>query len=487
MTGDGEAVPGQRRGARGRSWTGHTDSVRSCSLVTKGFRELLSSNAKNIHRLPLGAPLHLSPSPGHRGPRRLPLRAAIVAGALLLVATVLSACSNGDNRTVITFFQFKPEAQAYFQDLANQFQKQNPDIRIVVDNPADPETALRTRLVKNDVPDVLTLNANGTFGEFASAKIFKDFSKDPVLDHVNQAYLSVIGALGRGGKGEVNGVPFAANASGLLYNENLFRKYDVSVPTTFDQLIAAAQKFKAAGVTPFYGMLADAWTAQSPLAPLSAQLQPPDFFPQRFTDRTTFSQGWRSTATELAELYKYTQPDPLSKGYEDGTAAFAKGASAMLLLGSYAVPQIRASKPSFTVGSMALPATDDPAKTTLVSGVDVVITAARNGSHQAEVRKFIDFLMQPQVMTAYCKAQVAIPTLEGLKNDDPALSGVQSYISSGKIVGFTDHQFIPAIPLAPLLQTFLLSGDEQAFLHDLDSAWDKVAKRRTWGIGAVIS
>lgn len=427
-----------------------------------------------------------SPPPRRRRASR-PQRAATIAGVLALVASLLAGCSGGDGRTVITFFQFKPEAQQYFQDLASQFEKANPGIRVVVDNPADPETALRTRLVKNDVPDVMTLNANGTFGEFASAKIFRDFAADPVLDHVNPAYLSVIGALGRGGKGEVNGVPFAANASGLLYNEDLFAKYHVAVPRTFDQLIAAAKKFKAAGVTPFYGMLADAWTAQSPLAPLSSQLQPSDFFPQRFADRTTFAQGWRSTASELARLYEYTQPDPLSKGYEDGTAAFAKGQSAMLLLGSYAVPQIRASKPKFTVGSMALPATDDPSKTTLVSGVDVVITAARHGAHPQEVSRFIDFLMQPRVMSAYCKAQVAIPTLQGLRNDDPALEGVQSYIDAGKIVGFTDHQFIAAIPLAPLLQTFLLSGDESRFLRDLDSDWDKVAQRRTWGIGAVNS
>ncbi len=289
-----------------------------------------------------------------------PTRSVAVASAVLLVASLLAACSGGDGRTVITFFQFKGEAQAYFQDLAKQFEKEHPDIRVVVDNPADPETALRTRLVKDDVPDVMTLNANGTFGEFASAKIFKDFSDEPVMDDVNPAYIKVIGDLGRATAKETNGVPFAANASGLLYNEQLFEKYDVAVPRTFDELIAAAKTFQDNGVTPFYGMLADSWTAQSPLAPLSSQLQPSDFFQKRFTDRTTFAQGWRSTATKLAELYRYTQPDPLSKGYEDGTAAFAKGQSAMLLLGSYAVPQIRLSKPAFTVGSMALPATDDP-------------------------------------------------------------------------------------------------------------------------------
>ncbi|MBT0768248.1 extracellular solute-binding protein [Kineosporia sp. J2-2] len=420
-------------------------------------------------------------------PRRNPPRRVITLLAVaLLLAAGLSACA-GDGRTTITFFQFKGEAQEYFRTLAARFEAQNPDVRVVVDNPADPETALRTRLVKNDVPDVMTLNGNGTFGEFASARIFRDLTGDPVLEGVNRSYLDVIATLGRGGPGEVNGVPFAANASGLLYNVDLFEEHGVAVPRTFSELIAAARTFRDAGVTPFYGMLADSWTAQSPLAPLSAQLQPDDFFEQRFRDGTTFARGWASTAAQLARLFEYTQPDPLSKGYEDGTAAFARGESAMLLLGSYAVPQIRFGKPDFTIGSMALPATEDPARTTLVSGVDVVLAASRQGDHPAEVDRFLRFLMRRPVMEEYCRAQVAVPTLEGLSNDDPALAGVSEYIESGRIVGFTDHQFIPAIPLGPLLQSFLISGDERAFLRDLDEDWDKVAARRTWGLGAVIA
>ncbi|WP_051571444.1 ABC transporter substrate-binding protein [Cryptosporangium arvum] len=405
--------------------------------------------------------------------------------SLLLVAAFLTACSSDDSRTTITFFQFKPEAQAYFRDLADQFEKANPDVRIVVDNPAEPETALRTRLVKNDVPDVMSLNANGAYGEWATAEIFRDFRDEPILDDVNPAYVDIVKTLGQGTPGEVNGVPFAANASGLLYNEQLFAQQKIAVPRTFDELIDAAEKFKAAGVTPFYGMLADTWTAQSPLAPLTAQTQGDTFFEDRFAGRTDFATGWHEAMDKLAQLFRFTQPDPLSKGYEDGTTAFARGEVAMLLLGSYAVPQIRAGKPKFQVGSIALPATDDPSKTTLVSGVDVVLTASRDGDHPEESQRFIDFLMGEQVMSEYCEAQVAVPTRNGLTNTDPALAGVQPYVDSGRIVGFTDHQFIPAIPLGPLLQTFVVDGDVDAFLHDLDDSWDKVAKRRTWGLGAV--
>lgn len=419
------------------------------------------------------------------------LRHTTAAGATLATAVFLTAsgCAGGadDRPTTLTFFQFKPEAVAYFQDAAARFEQENPDIRVVVDNVPDPETALRTRLVKEDVPDVLTLNANGTFGEFASAGIFKDFSGEPVLEAVNPGYIEVIQELGASSEGAVNGVPFASNASGILYNVELFEEYGVEVPQTWTELVQAAETFQAAGVTPFYGMLLDTWTPQSPLAPLTAQTQGEDFFKQRFADETTFEEGWREAIEKLGTLFEYTQPDPGASGYEDGTRAFAEGESAMLLLGSYAVPQIRSFEPDFTIGSFAFPATDDPANTTLVSGVDVVITAAADGEHPEESQRFIEFLMQREDVAEYAAEQVAIPAVEGLENDDPALSGVQPYIDEERLVGFTDHQFIPAIPLAQVLQQYLIDGDADAALTTLDDAWDKVAQRRTWGIGAVDS
>ncbi len=404
-----------------------------------------------------------------------------VAGLVL----PLAACGSDDSRTTITFFQFKSEAVEYFEGLATQFEEENPDIRVVVQNVPDPETALRTRLVKDDVPDVLTLNGNGTFGEFASAGIFEDFADDPVLDTINPGYVDIVQALGESEPGAVNGIPFAANASGVLYNEELFAEVGVEVPTTWDELIAAAQTFEAAGVTPFYGMLGEAWTPQAPLAPLTAQTAPEGFFEDRFAERTTFAEGWRTAIDELGELFQYTQPDPGASGYQEGTRAFAEGKSAMLLLGSYAVPQIRTFEPDFTVGSFALPATNDPAKTTLVSGVDVLVTAGAGGAHPEESQRFIEFLLQPDVVQAYSEAQVAIPAIEGAANTDPALAGVQEYIDEGRLVGFTDHQFIPAIPLAQLLQEYLFEGDADAMLTKLDESWDKVAARRTWGLGKV--
>jgi raffinose/stachyose/melibiose transport system substrate-binding protein len=159
----------------------------------------------------------------------------------------------------------------------------------------------------------------------------------------------------------------------------------------------------------------------------------------------------------------------------------------MLLLGSYAIPQIRSFEPDFTVGSFAMPVTDDPADTRLVSGVDVLVTAGAGGAHPEESKRFIEFLMEPDAIQDYSEQQVAIPAIAGASNDDPALAGIQSYIDEEKLVGFTDHQFIPAIPLGPLLQQLLIDKDVDKFLAGLDDSWDRVAQRRTWGLGAVSS
>ena len=410
-------------------------------------------------------------------------RLAPVLAALLLLAT--GGCGSDDGRTELLFFQFKGEAAEFFDSVARDFEAENPDIDVVVDNVPDAETALRTRLVKDDMPDVLTLNANGTFGELASAGVFRDFSGDALLDPVSDSYVDVVEELGAGSAGEVNGVPFAANASGVLYNPDIFAEQGVEVPTTFPELLDAAQTFRDAGVTPIVGMLSDSWTAQAAMAPIVPQTTPDDFFSERFDDEVTFSGGWDEAATKLGELYGYTQPDPLATGYEDGTRTFATGGAAMIVIGSYAIPQIRSFEPDFTVGSFPLPATDDPAQTRLVSGVDVVLTTGVDGDHPEEAQRFLEYLMQPEVVAAYTEAQVAIPCREDLSNDDPALAGLQPAIEEGRVVGFFDHQFIPAIPLGQLLQTFLVTGNEEQFLSQLDEAWDKVAQRRTWGVGAV--
>jgi raffinose/stachyose/melibiose transport system substrate-binding protein len=410
------------------------------------------------------------------------IRSSLRAVAVLSAAVVVSACGiigsdDSDGRVTLDFFQFKPEAIQTFDKIIADFERQHPTIRVRQNHVPNADTAIRTRLVRNDIPDVLVLNANATFGELATAGTFYDFAGEAVTRTVNPGILDIINDLGTRGEGEVNGLPFANNADGVIYNRDLFAKHGVAVPKTWNDLIAAAQTFKDAGVLPFYATLKESWTALPAFNALAANLAPDDFFAQRAAGRTTFAAAYPPVAQRLKQLFDFAQQDKLSRGYNDGNQAFAKGEAAMYLQGIWAIPTIRSFQPAFDIGTFALPM-DDPAATRLVSGVDVAVTMGRDPARRAESLAFVNYLMRPEVIEAYAAEQSAVPTLTGTLPKDPALAELTPYFAEGRLVGFSDHHIPPAIPLAQINQQFLIDGNQANFLRTLDREWNKFARRR---------
>ncbi|SDY86003.1 raffinose/stachyose/melibiose transport system substrate-binding protein [Asanoa ishikariensis] len=402
------------------------------------------------------------------------------AVACLVTVALLGGCGvfgDDDGRTSLDFFQFKPEAIQTFDKLIADFERLHPDIHVVQNHVPDADTAIRTRLVRDDIPDVLTLNANASFGELARAGVFYDFSGEAVTGTVTPAILDIINALGTGGPGEVNGLPFANNANGVIYNKDLFARYDVRVPTTWPELITAAETFKAAGVTPFYATLKDSWTALPSFNVLAANLPPDDFWERLRAGDTSFAAGYGTVAERFQQLFSYAQQDKLSRGYNDGNQAFAEGKTAMYLQGSWAIPTIRTFKPAFDIGVFPMPM-DSAGDTRLVSGVDVAITLGRDPAKKDAAMTFVNYLMQPSVVEAYAAEQSAVPTLKGLEPADDALKDLVPVFAAGQVTGFADHQVPPAIPLPQICQQFLIDGNRAAFLASLDDEWDKFARRR---------
>lgn len=416
------------------------------------------------------------------------IKRVLAAGiGLVLAGSALAGCSSSDDGVVtLDFFQFKPEAVKDFAAIIDDFEAANPGIRVVQNAVPDPDTAIRTLLVKNKVPDVLTLNVSGNFAELARACVFADLSGEASADTVNPAVQKIVQDLGscdQGDGSEVNALPFASNASGIIYNPVIFAENGVEVPTTWDELIAAAQTFKQNGVTPFYCTMKDAWTAGPAFVNLGGALMPEGFFDDLRAegsnlDTVSFSKDFGDAIDKEVELYSYCQDDFASRDYNAGNAAFAAGESAMYLQGSYAIPAIRATNPDAQISTFPYPVTDNADSRVVVSGVDVGISIGRDTPHRAEAQKFVDYLMSPDVVQSYSEAQSTFsPLKDAVPNSDPALAGLEPYFTDGRIIGFIDHQIPASIPLVNMLQSLVLTGDAEAFLSDLDSEWSKVAAR----------
>lgn len=431
----------------------------------------------------LPRPDHLSRPPGRRRLTRAVAAAAVTALGLVAVA----ACGPGEDSDTVTlnFFQFKPEAVAQFDDIIAGFEAENPGIEVVQNHVPNADTALRTLLVKNKIPDVMTLNAGATFGELARAGVFADVADLPVMSTVADAPVKIVTDLGQNGD-EISGVPFALAASSIIYNKTIFAEHDVEVPQTWDELLAAADTFQAAGVTPFYGTLKDQWTVLPSFNNLGGALQPDGFFDDLRAlgddagpdSSPSFSADYREATEKLITLFSYNQPNRDSRDYNAGNKAFADGESAMYLQGTYAIAPVLENNPDLDLGTFPYPVTDDPEDTVLVTGVDVVLAIGRDTPHRAEVEKFVEYMMRPENVDAYGQAQSTFsPLVDAAPSTNPYLAGLNDYVEQGRIIGYLDHQIPAAVPLQPMLQQLIIDGDVDAFLTTLDNEWRKVAAR----------
>ncbi len=410
---------------------------------------------------------------------------AVLATASVAIGLGGCASSPGNGVTTLSFFQFKGEALEDFAEIIADFEADNPDIKVVQNQVADSETAIRTLLVKDKTPDVITLNANGNFGRLAQAGVFYDFSAEPVLETINPAVQGILADLGNK-EGEVNGLGYVNNANGVIYNRAIFEEQGLEVPETWDEFIAVCDALTDAGIPPFYGTLADAWTGMPSWNALGAYPAQGDFFDQMRAEgenvgpdsAVSFSKDFAEAMEQQGELYSYMQEGYRGRTYDDGNAAFANGETAMLLQGIWALSPIKGINPDIDAAIFPYPATADPADRLLVTGVDVVVTMGRDTPHREEALRFIDYLFEVGVIEEFAASQNMVPSVVGAElSDDPALQSVKPFFDAGQITGFIDHQIPPSIPLTAIVQQFLFDGDADAALATLDSEWAKVAAR----------
>ncbi|WP_448389586.1 ABC transporter substrate-binding protein [Microbacterium aurum] len=412
--------------------------------------------------------------------------AAAIAGLTGLVLTAGGCAANpSDGVTTLDFFQFKGEALEDFAEIIDEFEAENPDIRVVQNQVADSETLIRTLLVKDRTPDVITLNANGNFGKLAEAGVFYDFSDEPVLQTINPGVQDILADLGTY-EGEVNSLGYVNNANGIIYNRAIFVEQGLEVPETWDELIALCQTLQERGITPFATSLAENWTAMPSWNGIGAYYAQDGFFDKMRAEGenvgpdapVSFEQDFPEVMERQAQLFAYSQEGYRGASYDDSTALFARGGAAMMLQGIWALSPVKAVNPDIDAAIFPYPVPENPDDRMLVSGVDVTVTMARDTPHKEEALRFIEFLFRPDVIERFAAAQTMVPSVVDAElSDDPALQSIAPYFDEGRITGFIDHQVPTAIPLTGVVQQFLYDGDADAALRTLDNEWRKVAAR----------
>lgn len=416
---------------------------------------------------------------------------------LMMLGSICTGCGNkaadgsaaaSDSTTTgeveIELFSAKAENLDTLQGLVDGFMKENENIKITINCPSDAEIVLKTRLTKDDIPTVMSIGGNATYTELQGAGVLEDLSGESYIADLQESYLQMIYDINVDKEETAYGIPYATNASGILYNEEVFEEAGVAVPTTWTELLDAVATFEAKGIQPFELTFKDSWCCLPAWNSMAPVIPAADFTSERLAGKTTFVGTHEEVLEKYLEILKHAQSDYMGTTYTDGNKAFAEGGAAMMINGNWAIPEFMNTNPDMKVNMFAFPSTDDAAKNTVTSGVDVLfaVSAQAGEAEKAAAKALVAYLVKAENAQQYVDEQFAFSAVKGVEQTNPTVSGVKADIAAGKVSNFPDHYYPSGFDLGSILSECALNAtngmDEaaniQQTLENCDVQYDAV-------------
>jgi raffinose/stachyose/melibiose transport system substrate-binding protein len=416
-----------------------------------------------------------------------PSRRRFLAGISAVGAlAALTGCggSAGAARTEVSFYETKPEAIPYFTGLAKDFTSSQDSIRVIHDTSSN----LSASFVRSNPPDLGCLNYNLEMARFMERGALSDLSDMPAADRIRPDVQQLVNQYATY-PGRTSVLPYSMAASSVIYNKQLFADHNLQVPATWEELIEVCEKLTAAGVTPIYSTFRDPWTVAQGLFDytVGGMVDVEGFYDRMHELGTevgphsdvSFQKTFLEPVTRMMTLAGYSNKDAPARGYGDGNTAMAQGKAAMYMQGPWAFGEIAKSETDVDLGTFPLPMTDDPADRKVRVNIDLSLWIPEMSTVKSEARKFLSFLMQPEIQNAYNKEFLAFGTTKDAPPvADPRIAQMQDYYDDGRFY-MGASQFIPrTIPAENYIQAIANGASIEGTLRRLDQDWARLAFRQ---------
>lgn len=366
---------------------------------------------------------------------------AILAAAAL-VAT-MSACapssssnSGSGDKVTLSVWSWRPEDAATYKKIFDQFHASHPNITVDFKPYKSTEynTILSTGLTQAGGPDVMQLRSYGLLQPLVKAGNLTALD-DKVAGLSNFDKTALDGARGKS-DGKVYGVPLEMSTFQIYYNKDIFSKYNLQPPTTWDQMISAAKALQAAGVTPFAAAGKDSW-----LLPLyddtfaATRYGGPDFEKKVLGGQAKFTDPDYVAALDvLNQLKPYFPKDQMGLGETDVQTLFATGKAAMIPEGSFALAPMKKINSSLNLGVFDAP----PAPGALTSNplqvgwVDASFGLNAKSAHQKEALELLQWMTTADFGHQVADDLKQVSLIKGVQSSDPLLKQMAQ--------NYQDHQ-----------------------------------------------
>lgn len=408
---------------------------------------------------------------------------ALFFTVVLTMGLLSVGCGGGDEaaegKTVIEMVQYKQEAVDVFEEFEKGFNETHDDILLKIDSPNDAMTILKTRFIREDNPDIIGIGGDINYSNFLDAEMLMDISDFDGLADIKQNYLDTNKDLEYIPQEGVYAMPYMANAAGILFNRDMFEEHDWEIPTTWEELLELCETIQSEGILPMYFGFKDSWTCLAPWNAIAVDLCESDLTYKVNSGETKFSEHYAEVAEKEKALLPYAQKNPVAQGYNDACTAFARGESAMYVIGNYAIPQIRSVNPDMNIGSFVFPASSNAEENILNSGNDLMFCVMSTCENKEAAYEVLRYMQEDESIRTYLDAQSAVPCKKGDFDVVPELEEMREYIENGLVADYQDHHYPSEMAVDAMIQTYLLDDSADAtetFMERFDTEWVRYNK-----------
>ena len=289
-------------------------------------------------------------------------KTVVLVTILLLAASMVFAAGGGQQggakgKTQIHFWHWRPEEVEGFERLLSVFKSQNPDIEVVQTPHRNTEynTILSAALSGGSGPDVFLARTYGGLETFAQSGYLEP------LDTIVPDLKNFSDAARRGATsiadGKMYGVPAAGQTLFVFYNEDIYKKLNLSIPKTWDQFKANCETIKKAGIIPIGHGGKDAWILEIMLGTLCPNFYgATQFYDRLIKGETNFMDPVFVRAIDrLNELRPYLPEMFMGVDYEQARSLFINEQAAHFIGGSFEAGFFSAQNPSLKYDLFAPP------------------------------------------------------------------------------------------------------------------------------------
>ncbi|NOU67853.1 extracellular solute-binding protein [Paenibacillus sp. LMG 31461] len=261
------------------------------------------------------------------------------------------------------------------------------------------DNIVATQLAAQSGPDIISVSPP-TSAKYAKLGYLADLNS--LADRYNEAGKNVYTT-----DGKLYALPGISWFEGIFYNKEIFDKYGLKPPTTFDEELKLHESLKKNGVKP-QAMGAKSW---EPMMKSSMGLVMNDFLskPENKTfdvqyglGQKTLEGSWNSALEKWTELIKqgYITQDMLGVDYDQALDEFATGKAAMWESGPWAMEAIKKKNPNIKVDMFPFYGST-PGAGWLIGGPGVGFAANSKSKNADAVKQVLDLISTPEGQKAF--------------------------------------------------------------------------------------